>query len=115
MTEVTTIDITVDDEMTLPDVIVVSDLDTVFPDLVELVGDVVNVTVIPDIPTTPGVIEVSTGIPGIQGPPGPPGILRVDHGSNPTVARPDAAIVLWVGSVTPAHRDEAVDLIAWTP
>lgn len=46
--------------------------------------------------------------------PGPAGITRIDHGADPAVPRPSAPIVLWVGSVTPSNRDEAVDLIAWT-
>lgn len=92
MSDVTTIDITVD-ELTMPDIIEIGGVDEFLPDLV----------------------EVSTGIPGSPGPPGPPGILRVNHGADPSVARPETAIVLWVGSVTPTNRDETVDLIAWTP
>jgi hypothetical protein len=57
---------------------------------------------------------IEIGIPGSPGPPGPAGITRVNHGANATMARPAAPIVLWVGSVEPTNRDEAVDLIAWT-
>ena len=47
-------------------------------------------------------------IPGAQGVPGPPGgtgMVKVNHGSNPNLARPDAPIVYWVGTVTPLHAD----------
>jgi hypothetical protein len=41
---------------------------------------------------------------GPQGPQGPTGVstfVRVHHGSDPNVARPDALYVEWVGSVAP--------------
>ena len=63
----------------------------------------------------PELVEEGALVPGPTGPAGPPGVVRVDHGSDPAVARPDAAIVLWVGSVAPNERNETVDLIAWTP
>lgn len=40
----------------------------------------------------------------VPGPPGPTGVstfVRVHHGSDPDVARPDALYVEWVGSVAP--------------
>jgi len=112
VSDVTTIDITVD-EQTMPTVVTVLDVD-VLPDLIEMETDVYEVTVVPEV-SAPALVEVSTGIPGSPGPPGPPGIVRVNHGAFADTARPDAPIVLWVGSVTPIHRDETVDLIAWTP
>lgn len=44
---------------------------------------------------------VEIGIPGPQGPPGPTGLIKVNHGADPNVARPDAPLVYWVGSVQP--------------
>lgn len=44
------------------------------------------------------------GKPGPPGPPGPTGVstfVRVHHGSDPNVARPNAVYVEWVGSVAP--------------
>ena len=67
-------------------------------------------------------IEVSTGprktflaVPsstrGIPGPKGDPGMLVVNHGGDPTVARPvTEGVVLWKGSVQPENWDEALDL-----
>lgn len=54
----------------------------------------------------------STGDTGPQGPVGPQGpkgdtgestFVRVHHGSNPNVPRPDAVYVEWVGSVAPLN------------
>lgn len=43
-------------------------------------------------------------VPGPPGPPGPTGIstfVRSHHGSDPSVARPNAVYVEWVGNVAP--------------
>ena len=45
----------------------------------------------------------------VPGPPGPTGVstfVRVHHGSDPDVARPDALYVEWVGSVAPNNATE---------
>lgn len=45
-------------------------------------------------------------IPGPEGPEGPTGVstfVRVHHGSDPNVARPNALYVEWVGSVAPIN------------
>ncbi len=42
----------------------------------------------------------------VPGPPGPTGVstfVRVHHGSDPDVARPNALYVEWVGSVAPLN------------
>jgi hypothetical protein len=57
------------------------------------------------------------GLPGIQGPPGPvgpTGIVVVKHDDDPSMARPDAPMVLWAGSVVPTNADQDADLIIWT-
>lgn len=68
--------------------------------------------------TVPGVyaadVTAALGPPGPPGPVGPAGLVRVDHGTDPSVARPESPIVLWVGSVDPVHADQAVDLIVRT-
>lgn len=45
------------------------------------------------------------GPPGPAGPPGPPGVVKVVHGDDPDVPRPDAPLVYWVGTVLPNHGD----------
>lgn len=54
---------------------------------------------------TPGAAILNFGIPqGKQGEPGPTGIstfVRVHHGSNANIARPNALFVEWVGTVAP--------------
>lgn len=53
--------------------------------------------------------DVAMGLPG---PTGNPGIVKVNHGSNPSMARPAATIVYWVGTVQPlnAHPDDLLML-----
>lgn len=51
---------------------------------------------------TPG---VELGVPGLTGPPGPTGLVKVEHGADPNVARPDAPLVYWVGTVQPLNAD----------
>lgn len=46
-------------------------------------------------------IEGPEGPEGPQGPTGVSTFVRVHHGSDPDVARPDALYVEWVGSVAP--------------
>lgn len=50
------------------------------------------------------VIEIPTGDP-IPGPEGQPGIVRVHHGTNANVARPDAAVVYWIGTAAPINAE----------
>lgn len=69
-------------------------------------------------PTGPQGIQGPTGPTGAAGPSGavgPVGMVRVNHGSDPAVARPTAPVVLWVGSVTPTNANTTTDLIAWVP
>jgi hypothetical protein len=45
-------------------------------------------------------------VPGVQGQPGPvgkTGLEVVNHGADSLVARPDAPLVYWVGTVLPAN------------
>ena len=52
--------------------------------------------------------SVDIGVPGLsgpQGPPGPTGLVKVEHGNDPTVPAPDVTLVYWVGSGQPAHAD----------
>lgn len=48
-----------------------------------------------------GVSFISDGAEGPQGPTGESTFVRVHHGSDPDVPRPDALYVEWVGSVAP--------------
>lgn len=68
----------------------------------------------PSVEVDTSTTTVGIGVPGPTGPQGPPGIIRVDHGADNSVPRPDSALVLWVGAVEPTHADKAVDLIVWT-
>jgi hypothetical protein len=48
---------------------------------------------------------IDNAIRGEPGPTGPAGLVKVTHGSNPDVLRPDAPLVYWVGSVQPVNAD----------
>ena len=48
---------------------------------------------------------IDNAIRGEPGPVGPPGLVKVPHGADPNVPRPDAPLVYWVGSVQPVHAD----------
>ena len=50
-------------------------------------------------------VGVGIGMPGLTGPPGPTGLVKVTHGTDPNVARPDVPLVYWVGSVQPLNGD----------
>lgn len=54
------------------------------------------------------------GPTGPAGPTGPVGLVRVNHGTDPAVARPSSPVVLWVGSADPLNANEETDLIVRT-
>jgi hypothetical protein len=82
----------------LPSVVVVHDSADVVLSVVETAPDVVSVAIDSSV-TTPAVVDILGGM----GPAGPPGVVKVNHGSDPNVARPDAPVVYWVGTVTPTY------------
>jgi len=82
----------------LPSVVVVHDSADVVLSLVETAPDIVSVAIETDV-ATPDVVDVF----GSVGPAGPPGVVKVNHGSDPNVARPDAPVVYWVGTVRPTY------------
>ena len=43
------------------------------------------------------------GTDGADGAPGATGLVKVVHGSDPDVARPDSPLVYWVGTVIPTN------------
>jgi hypothetical protein len=45
----------------------------------------------------------AAGAPGATGATGATGLVKVNHGTNPNVARPTAPLVYWVGTATPAN------------
>ena len=78
---------------------------------IEIIADNGALTTLPS--PANAVIEVAVDpgppmevqVPGTQGPPGDPGLVKVTHGSNPNVPRPDAPLVYWVGTVQPLYAD----------
>jgi len=62
----------------------------------------VPIGVVPPVQYLEIVDDVIRGAPG---PPGPAGLVKIPHGNDPNVARPDVPLVYWVGSVTPVHAD----------
>lgn len=49
---------------------------------------------------------IDLAAPGPQGPPGPSGpsgVAIVEHGASSGIARPDATVVFWYGSVEPTN------------
>jgi hypothetical protein len=90
--------------MNVPELVV--DLDTFTAQLVTPAAYQVTLEV-----AMPGVV---VGVPGsmgpmgpigIQGPVGPAGLIKVNHGTDPDVARPSAPLVYWVGYVQPVNAD----------
>jgi len=65
---------------------------------VEMVVNVVSVE-----PALDPTVEISSE--GNQGPPGPAGLIKVTHGDDPDVLRPNVPLVYWVGTVYPANAD----------
>ena len=102
MTDMTAIDITVD-ELVMPTAVLISDVNTLFPDVVGIVGDVIDVTVTPDV-FAPDVIGISTGIVGPPGPPGPTG----PAGPNPMVGGGQITVGT-VAPPSPAVNDVWID------
>ena len=70
---------------------------------VALVRSDVDVQITLDMPS------VDIGVPGLSGPqgvPGPTGLVKIEHGNDPNIARPTGIpLVYWVGSVQPVHAD----------
>lgn len=50
-------------------------------------------------------VELVAGLRGAPGPTGPAGILKVEHGGDPSVPRPAVPLVYWVGTVQPLNAD----------
>ena len=56
-----------------------------------------------EIDPGPPIEVIETGPSGPPGPTGATGLVKVNHGSNPNVARPASPLVYWVGTVTPVN------------
>lgn len=67
--------------------------------------DTASVSVATEIPGVEFGMPGPQGVPGPPGPVGPTGLVKVTHGSNPNVFRPDAPLVYWVGTVQPIYAD----------
>lgn len=59
-----------------------------------------NVNVVAEAPLPPVVVQTS-----LVALAGAPGIVKVNHGSDAAVARPDATLVYWVGTVEPINGE----------